>query len=465
MSEDATCPQTLTTSQTAQALLEYLGDLLYTPDKARLDVDALSEDFQDVGRGLLVFQETLAELRAFAADLGKGNLTVEPPARNELAAPLKSLHANLLHLTWQARQVAIGDYGQKVDFLGEFADAFNVMIRQLDERRKSVQNEMEENRRKTLALEQSVGLFTTLTELSPQWILVLERTTKEILFANQAAKDMLAVDGAMTARLLGWLEDNAGLGDAPQTTTAEIATARKTWYLSVTLQPFVWPPHQAISCIISDKSAEYEQLQALETVAYSDPMTGVGNRHFGMKTLSDWISAREHFCVSFVDMDSLKYVNDTFGHPAGDEYIAAVAKLLSEFSPDVSVSRLGGDEFMLLQRGWSEARATERLAELRAELGRQATGPDQPYTRSVSYGVVEALPGNTLPGSDLLSMADEKMYVFKRFHKKQRQNTVVQKRKTVPPQKLKTVEMQKLKTVEMQKLKTAEMKKLQQSGG
>jgi len=409
---------------TAEVIIDYLGDLLYTPDKACLDVDALPEDFRDLGRGLLVFQKMLTEVRTFADALGRGNLVMEPPAENELAAPLKSLHANLRHLVWQAKRVSAGDYHQRVDFLGEFADAFNTMIRQLDERRKSLLGEIEEGRKKTLALEQSVSLFTTLTELAPQWIIVLDRETKEALFTNQATRDMLATDGALAVRLQDWLEESAGrLGDSPRAETVEIVTTRKTWFLSVTLQPFVWPPRQAVSCIITDRSAEHEHIQELESAAYSDPLTGVGSRHFGMKTLRDWIGAGAYFCVCFVDIDHLKYVNDTFGHPAGDEYIASVARLLSGFSRDVLVSRLGGDEFMVLQREWSEARATARLRELRNELGRQPTDSGQPYTRSISYGIVEALPGNAIPGSDLLSLADEKMYVFKRAHKKQRQAT------------------------------------------
>jgi len=409
---------------TAEVLVDYLGDLLYTPDKARLDVDALPKDFCDLGRGLLVFQEMLTEVRTFAAALGRGNLVMEPPAKNELAAPLKSLHANLRHLVWQAKQVSAGDYHQRVDFLGEFADAFNTMIRQLDERRKSLLDEIEESRKKTLALEQSVSLFTTLTELAPQWIIVLDRETKEAMFANQAARDMLTADGALAIQLQDWLEENAGrLEDSPRTETVEIVTTRKTRFLSAALQPFVWPPRLAVSCIISDRSDEHEHIQELESAAYSDPLTGVGSRHFGMKTLRDWIGVRAHFCVCFVDIDHLKYVNDTFGHPAGDEYITSVARLLSGFSRDALVSRLGGDEFMVLQRKWSEDRVTKRLRELRYELGLQPTGPGQPYTRSISYGVMEALPDNTTPESDLLSLADEKMYVFKRAHKKQRQAT------------------------------------------
>jgi diguanylate cyclase (GGDEF)-like protein len=403
---------------TAELLLNFLGDLLYFPGRARLDVDSLPEEFRDLGRGFLVFQNSLDELRDFAAALGRGNLTADPPRNNELAAPLKSLHANLRHLTWQSQQVAKGDYNQKVQFLGEFAAAFNEMVLQLDERRRSLLAKIESDRMKTVALEQSVGLFTELTKFSSQWIVVLERKTGSTLFSNEAAKRALARDRTLAARLKEWMEDNNDCrdGDPSRTEVIEIASACRAWHLSVAIHPFFWPPHQVNAFIVTDRSKEHKRIRELEKAAFRDPLTGARSRFFGMKTLHSWIETRVHFCICFVDIDYLKYVNDAFGHHAGDEYIASVAKLLSGFSEDALVSRLGGDEFMVLQRDWSEQGAEDRLRELRDALGRQETGQD--FSRSISYGVVEVLPDNAVPADGLLGAADEKMYQFKRVFKK-----------------------------------------------
>ena len=60
------------------------------------------------------------------------SVSVTPPPRdNFLCENLKSIHANLNHLTWQAKQVAKGDYAQTVSYLGEFSEAFNTMTGQL----------------------------------------------------------------------------------------------------------------------------------------------------------------------------------------------------------------------------------------------------------------------------------------------------------------------------------------------
>ncbi|MDR2406422.1 MAG: response regulator [Deltaproteobacteria bacterium] len=122
-----------------ELLFEYLRDVIYNPTKAKLDPDALSGKFRDLGLGLMFIADCLSETRDFANALAKGDLKAKMPgAGNEIAAPLKTLYSALKHLTWQANEIAAGDYSQRVDFMGEFADAFNDMILQLDERNREL---------------------------------------------------------------------------------------------------------------------------------------------------------------------------------------------------------------------------------------------------------------------------------------------------------------------------------------
>ena len=118
-------------------LFEYLRDVIYNPGQAVLDVEKLPESYRDLGSGLQYFAECVMEAGELAQALSKGILDVKIPLPdNEIAAPLKSLHASLKHLTWQAQQIARGDYQQRVDFMGEFAASFNSMAQQLEERRR-----------------------------------------------------------------------------------------------------------------------------------------------------------------------------------------------------------------------------------------------------------------------------------------------------------------------------------------
>jgi len=65
--------------------------------------------------------------------LATGNLSANIPKNNFLASPFKQLHSSLSHLTWQTQQIAKGDFNQKVDFMGDFSQAFNTMTNALKE--------------------------------------------------------------------------------------------------------------------------------------------------------------------------------------------------------------------------------------------------------------------------------------------------------------------------------------------
>lgn len=79
---------------------------------------------------------------------------------NYLASPFKELHSRLLHLTWQARQVASGDYQQRVDFMGDFSEAFNTMIEALECNENALKKKIEE-------LEQALYRITQLERILP----------------------------------------------------------------------------------------------------------------------------------------------------------------------------------------------------------------------------------------------------------------------------------------------------------
>lgn len=77
--------------------------------------------------------EQLLELREIALSFARGDLSKEITIRGFIAGSLKALQANLRHLTWQVQQVEQADYTQRVEFLGDFSDAFNNMVVKLDE--------------------------------------------------------------------------------------------------------------------------------------------------------------------------------------------------------------------------------------------------------------------------------------------------------------------------------------------
>ena len=163
-------------------LFEYLRSILYDPHPAPLDLTALDEPHRKLGMGLQVLDQYVQEMKAYSAALSKGNLSFEPPARdNLLCENLKNIHANLNHLTWQAKQVAKGDYSQSVSYLGEFSDAFNSMTAQLKERETAIIEEAHQEQDK---LEQE-AYHDPLTGIGSRSY--FQRTAQELLAAGTAA--------------------------------------------------------------------------------------------------------------------------------------------------------------------------------------------------------------------------------------------------------------------------------------
>ena len=81
------------------------------------------------------FVKQYYDARVFTIELSRGRLENLPPRHNRIADPFKQLHSELNHLAWQIKQVADGDYDQKVSFLGDFSIHMNRMIAALRERR------------------------------------------------------------------------------------------------------------------------------------------------------------------------------------------------------------------------------------------------------------------------------------------------------------------------------------------
>ena len=170
-------------NQNCELLFEYLRSILYDSEIHTLDIENLEQTFRKLGMGLQYLEQAVKEMKAYTADLAAGNLSGECPGReNFLCENLKSLHANLNHLTLQAKQVAAGDYSQHVSYMGEFSDAFNTMIKQLRERDELLKREAERERKKADSLE-DYAYTDTLTYVGNRYY--FEEKTNALLSEHQ----------------------------------------------------------------------------------------------------------------------------------------------------------------------------------------------------------------------------------------------------------------------------------------
>ncbi|HZZ00981.1 MAG TPA: EAL domain-containing protein [Candidatus Baltobacteraceae bacterium] len=90
----------------------------------------------------------------------------------------------------------------------------------------------------------------------------------------------------------------------------------------------------------------------LRKAAYTDALTGLPNRAAFMENTSEAIVEAQRgvrYAVFFIDLDRFNMINETLGHPFGDELLKSIAsRLHDQLEPRATVSRLGGDEFLVL---------------------------------------------------------------------------------------------------------------------
>lgn len=98
----------------------------------------------------------LAAIRKFLMALSRGELGERLACKGVLAGALKGLQSNLHHLTWQTRMVAGGDYSQRVEFMGDFAEAFNSMAAQLGQAMADLRNSQAELLQKNRELSEEI---------------------------------------------------------------------------------------------------------------------------------------------------------------------------------------------------------------------------------------------------------------------------------------------------------------------
>lgn len=157
--------------------------------------------------------------------------------------------------------------------------------------------------------------------------------------------------------------------------------------------------------------------------ALVDDLTGISNRRcYEGASIAKWREAVRFglpFSVCMFDIDKFKLYNDTFGHPAGDQVIAAVAKTAGAYfqrSTDL-FARYGGEEFVALFLGSDGRTAFEFLQTVREaveNLHIQHNSPVGPWV-TISVGGVTVVPTTRDRPEDFLKRADAMLYDAKRL--------------------------------------------------
>jgi len=184
----------------------------------------------------------------------------------------------------------------------------------------------------------------------------LVRFASGMLFLPLVDQDFLLLMRSEQIEHVSWAGKPQGLDDGP--VAVQSLSPRASFQRWAELVEGVAEPWQDVDIEAATKLREMliehiERMQ-LESLALSDPLTGVANRHQFERKLKEAIlsSLRNDnlAAVYMLDLDRFKAVNDSMGHAAGDELLVEVSRRLKAIlrGRDV-VARLGGDEFAIVQ--------------------------------------------------------------------------------------------------------------------
>ncbi|MEG3436715.1 diguanylate cyclase [Pannus brasiliensis CCIBt3594] len=166
--------------------------------------------------------------------------------------------------------------------------------------------------------------------------------------------------------------------------------------------------------------ANLQARERLQTLSFSDPLTGLYNRRYLEATLEREFNrcARDGrpIGIIFLDIDHFKRINDTFGHETGDKVLAALGDYLKTNTRQSDIAcRYGGEEFVLVLLDSSREDTRKRAEELCRGVRELKLTREHPELSSISVSIgVSAFPEDGTTPAELFRVADEGLYRAKR---------------------------------------------------
>ena len=163
-------------------------DIVDELSKLLLDIMMLAKPPQVPARfasvdSLQTLYANLISLRDFLYAASNGDLSKQVAFKGYIGGALKTLQANLKHMTWQTKMIASGDFTQRVEFMGEFSQSFNAMVMQLDQTLKELV------RKETELSQANEDLLKEIT---------IRKQTEAALRESEEALRLLAITDSLT---------------------------------------------------------------------------------------------------------------------------------------------------------------------------------------------------------------------------------------------------------------------------
>jgi two-component system cell cycle response regulator len=231
--------------------------------------------------------------------------------------------------------------------------------------------------------------------------------------------DMPGVNGFETLRLLK--ADRATMQIPVIVLSGATGTEDKVTAFELGAVDYVTKPFEFTELRVRLRSAlkMHQLIKMLAEKAQLDGLTGLWNRRYFEERWAEEVSRTSRkpraLSVAFIDVDHFKSVNDTYGHPAGDAVLQALAKLLRRETRQSDLPcRYGGEEFVLIMPDTPPDDATNLCERIRAAL--EATvWPRHPERRiTASFGVAGAVGMPSVAAEAWVEQADKCVYASKK---------------------------------------------------
>ncbi|MGH1591479.1 putative bifunctional diguanylate cyclase/phosphodiesterase [Methylobacterium phyllosphaerae] len=336
----------------------------------------------------------------------------------------------LVRITQTVSEVARGNWHVSVpdvdraDEVGDIARAVVVLEQSLSERDQLRNDVFRKNtiltERERQLQEQNARFDAALNNMSQGLCMFGARGCLKVFNAQFCriygiAPDALEIEPtyAEVRRLAGLSEQSgAEIGPHGRTITKTLADGR---YVEITVEPMTdggWvETHEDVTASVTAQAR-------ITHLATHDALTGLSNRALLADRLAAAFSDRARgdrpVTVVCLDLDDFKGINDTLGHPAGDELLRQVGQRLTNLCPPGgTVARLGGDEFAMVLCDVDRSDRVLALAEaILTQLRRPFLLAGQFVSVDGSLGIAASAPEDA-DGDDLLRRADVALYVAK----------------------------------------------------
>ena len=162
-----------------------------------------------------------------------------------------------------------------------------------------------------------------------------------------------------------------------------------------------------------------EKNKQLSVDAHEDVLTTLLNRRGFLPLIEPMIkvTSSEEFCVAFIDIDDFKVINDSYGHEAGDEVLRHITTLMRKEMYDCDICRWGGEEIVILMKGYDMETAKERLEALRKSI---ETIPTAFFNKQIFVTItigLEKYSKKYKTPEEIIKAADKRMYYGKQHGK------------------------------------------------